>query len=238
MDPGDSSVGGGQHGGDGGGGGKDARGGGADLLRGECLIGGGEAAVFVGRVAEKQVERDLAGDVGGGLLLDGEAAEHGGADALERCVRDSGGGDFSDFGEQFAAGELRLLGGGGEVEGEEPGVVAEELGGTDLIGESEFLADAGEERACHVRGVLLDHCEFVTVRTGDSGAGEADGEHRLFFWQADGEVVATAGKSGGTGDGAPAGRAARFPAIQSSVAEGSKSPAMASVRLAALKCLA
>ena len=43
---------------------EDARGGCADLLGGERLIDGGEAAVFVGGVAEKQVERDVAGDVG------------------------------------------------------------------------------------------------------------------------------------------------------------------------------
>ena len=99
-----------QHGGDGGGGGEDAGGGFAHLRRGECLIDGGEAAVFVGGMAEEQVERDVAGDVGGGLLLDGEAAEHGGADAVERVVRDAGGGDFGDFGEQFAAGESACSG--------------------------------------------------------------------------------------------------------------------------------
>lgn len=53
-----------QHGGDGGSGGEDARGDCADLQRGEGLIGGGQAAMFVCRVAEKQVERDVAGDVG------------------------------------------------------------------------------------------------------------------------------------------------------------------------------
>ena len=112
------------------------------MARGECLVGGGEAAVFVSGVAEEEVEGDLAGDVGRGLLLDGEAAEHGGTDAVKRVVGDACGGDFGDFGEQFAAGEGGMFGGGGKIERELAGVVAKELGGTDLICETEFLADA------------------------------------------------------------------------------------------------
>ena len=131
-------------------------------------------------------------------MLDGETAEHGGADALERVVRNAGRGDPGDLGEQFAAGQRRLLGSGGEEEGEESGVVAEELGGAYLIGQAELLADAAEQGAGHVRGVFLDHRQRMPVRTADGGAGEADGEHGLFFRQAHGEVTTAIARAGGS----------------------------------------
>ena len=52
-----------QYGGDGGGDGENARGGGADLPGSDRLIGGGETAVFVGGVAEEEIQGDVAGDV-------------------------------------------------------------------------------------------------------------------------------------------------------------------------------
>ena len=78
------------------------------------------------------------------MLLDGEPAEDGGTDPIKRFVRNSVAGDLLDFNEDFTPGELDLRVRGGDVEGEQPGVVAEELGGSDLIGEAEFLADAAE----------------------------------------------------------------------------------------------
>ena len=206
------------------------------VLAVSCLIDGGEAAVLSAGWPKSRSSATWRAVFAGRLLLDGEAAEHGGADAVEGFVRDAGGGDFRDLGKHFQAGEVRLFGRGGEVEGEEPGVVAEELGGADLIGEAEFLADAGEKRAGHVRGVFLDHGERVAVRAADGAAGEADGEHGLFFRQAHDEVRRR-------GRGCRMARATgfrragrtRFRAMRSSAAAGSKSPAMASVMLAALK---
>ena len=52
-----------QDGGDGRGGGENALCDVADLLDAEGLIVGGEAAVLVGRMAEKQIQCDVAGDV-------------------------------------------------------------------------------------------------------------------------------------------------------------------------------
>lgn len=153
--------------------------------------------MLIGRMAEEEVERDVAGGVCGGLLLDGEAAEHGGADALKGVIRNAGGGDFFDFREQFESGEVGLFRRGGEVEGEEACVIAEELGGADLIGEAEFLADADEQGAGHIGGVFLDHGESMALRAVDGCAGKADGEHSLFFGQADGEVRAEARCAGG-----------------------------------------
>jgi hypothetical protein len=54
--------------------GEDAGGGFADLGRTKRLVDAGQLAVQIGRVAEQQVESDVAGGAGGGLLLDGEAA--------------------------------------------------------------------------------------------------------------------------------------------------------------------
>jgi len=135
---------------------EDGLGGLADLIWGEGLVGCGEVAVLVRGVAEEEVEGGVAGEGAGGLLLEGEAGEGGGADAFEGFVGDAVLGDFLDFREEFAACEVCLVGGGGEVEGEEAGIVAEELGGADLVGEAEFFADASEEGAGHVGGVFLD----------------------------------------------------------------------------------
>ena len=174
-----------QHGGGGWRGGEVPGSGFADLLRRECLIDGGHAAVQVGRVAEEQVERGVPRGVCEGLLLDGEAAENRGAHAVEGFVRDALVRDLGNFAQEFLACELRLLGRGGEIEGEEAGVITEELRGADLIGESEFLADAGKQRTSHVGCVFLDHGERVAVRTADSGAMKTNGKHGLFFRQAD-----------------------------------------------------
>ena len=132
-------------------------------------------------VAEEEIEGGVAGVGGDGLLLDGSSAEDGGADALEGIRRDAFGGDFRDLLEQLGAGEIELLGRGGEVEGEEAAIVAEKLGGTDAVGEAELLADAPEERPGHVGGMLLDEGERVSVGSTDMGAGVADGEHGLLL---------------------------------------------------------
>ena len=84
------------------------------------------------------------------MLLEGGAAEDGGADALKGIHRDAFGGDFCDLLLQLGGGEIDLLRGGGEVEGEEALVVAEELGCADAVGEAEFFADASEEGAGHI----------------------------------------------------------------------------------------
>ena len=76
-----------------------------------------------------------------------------------------------------------MLGGGGEVEGEQSAVVAEELGGADAVSEAEFLADTPEEWASHVGRVLLDEGERVAIGPADVGAVVADGKHGLLFRQ-------------------------------------------------------
>ena len=66
-------------------------------------------------------------------------------------------------------------------------VVAEELGGADAVGEAEFFADAPEEGAGHVGGMLVEEGEGVLLRAGDIGPGIGDGEHGLFLGQCGGE---------------------------------------------------
>ncbi len=76
-------------------------------------------------------------------------------------------------------------------------VETEELGGSHAIGESQLFPDAGEQRACHVGGVFLDHRERVAVLRGYGTAGETDGQHRLFFRQVGGPLVAGGQRAGG-----------------------------------------
>ena len=133
------------------------------------------------------------------MHADGQAGEDGGADALEGVGGDAVFGDLLDFGGEFALGEVELGGIGGEVEAEEAGVVAVELGGADLVGEAEFLADADEERAGHVAAPFLDHAEREAAGIERAAAGVGEGEHGLLFRQEglDLEVAADFRRRGG-----------------------------------------
>ena len=155
--------------------GKYPGGGFSNHLRGERPIDGWQAAVGIGRVAEEEVDGDVLGDGWGGLLLDSQSAEDGGPDAVEDGSGNTGGGDFGNFAVEFGAGHFDLIGGGGHVKGEKAGIKAEELGGTDLIGQAEFLADAGKQWPGHVRRIFLNHRQCITVGTADARTRKPDG---------------------------------------------------------------
>ena len=129
---------------------------------------------------EDAVQSRLAGLGRDGLVVEGMTGKGGGAASFEL-----GGGEtlFANLlqgGEEFAMGEVELVGRGAEVGGEHAGAEAVELTTRNVVGESEFLADAGEEGAGHIGGVLLQELGGDRVGGVEAEAGDGDGENGLF----------------------------------------------------------
>lgn len=156
-------------------------GGGADFLGGD---GFDEGVLLVGIVESETVEFVEGG--GGGevteiLAGDFALAEQFGFGAGEFLVGESLAAKEFGLCAKFGFDLGGLFGGGTAIEREITREQAEEIGGTDVVGEAEFIADAHEEARTHVAAGLLNQFEGVTIRGMEGGSGKAEDDHGLFL---------------------------------------------------------
>ena len=153
----------------------------ADVLGSELSNNFVNVAVVIGGEIEEEVHSGLAGDGSGALLLQHKCRKHRGADVFEFGIGDALRGDFCNFTDQFTVCERKLFGSCGNVKGDHADIVSMKLSRTDLIGETEFFANASEERAGHVGAVFEQHRARETSRICGGEAGVTDGDDGLFF---------------------------------------------------------
>ena len=155
-------------------------GGGADLLGRDGLD---EGVLLVGIVESetvKFVEGGGGGEVAEVLAGNLALAEQFGFGAREFLVGEAFAAKEFSLSAQFGFDLGGLFRGGAAIEREIAWEQAEEIGGTDVIGEAEFIADAHEESGSHVAARFLNQFEGVAIRGMKGSAGEAENDDGLF----------------------------------------------------------